>query len=168
MVYSFIPLKIEPPLRYSTFLSMSMQIRKFEAADYPAYQTWFKHPDINQHLGPIDEEWLQHILEDKAGAQFCFLEGEKLLAVVGVVWANSENPFHVISDIAVNPKYQRQGLGQKAIHQLLAHHDTSAYKQWSAYVHHKNNPAQGFFKSLGWINDGLEDHYFRFSLLAHP
>ena len=51
---------------------IGIDCRKFNIDDFPIYQSWFRDPELNQQLGPMDETWLKHIISDKTGAQYSF------------------------------------------------------------------------------------------------
>ena len=93
-----------------------MKIRQFQKDDFPTYQSWFQDQWLNAALGPIDEEWLAHILQEDSGAQYTLEDKNgKILSVIGVVWGNEANPANVISDLAVRPDLRRQGIGATTI-----------------------------------------------------
>ncbi len=60
------------------------RLRLFEAADFATYRAWYADAELDEHLGPMDEDWLAFVLADQEGRQFSYLQDEMLAAVVGV------------------------------------------------------------------------------------
>ena len=133
-------------------MSGSWNIRPFSEHDFEYYSSWFEDEELNRRLGPLDEEWLSHVLNSKDGEQWVVTRNNIMMAVVGVIFPIPSHPHHVISDLAVNPKYKRQGIGKKTIELLIS---LKGYKgaHWLAYVDHRNEIAKEFFKNLHWISD---------------
>ncbi|UXY16889.1 GNAT family N-acetyltransferase [Chitiniphilus purpureus] len=61
-------------------------MRPLVAQDFPELRRWFADPELDEQLGPLDEEWLRHVLADDSGAQFSFVRDAQLVGVAGVVW----------------------------------------------------------------------------------
>jgi ribosomal protein S18 acetylase RimI-like enzyme len=122
----------------------------FSQAHYNEYLSWFDNPFIKKALGSIDEEWLNYILKDQSGKEYAFILNEKLVAVAGITYPNLTHPFYVLNNLAVNPGYQRKGIGQSVLQLLFQLHQLEATEYWAAYVHEGNGPAQDFFQSNGW------------------
>lgn len=128
----------------------ALSVRAFTAEDYPMLQVWFEDPVLDEELGPLDDEWLEHVLTDEAGEQLVVEADGAPFAVVGLVWANGEHREHVISDIAVDPARRGQGLGRTALDQVVAHVEREAPDGWLAFVVPDNVAAFAFFTALGW------------------
>ncbi|WP_299453883.1 GNAT family N-acetyltransferase [uncultured Pigmentiphaga sp.] len=129
----------EPPLH----------LRRFVAEDFATYRHWYADALLDQHLGPMDDEWLAHVLTDTEGEQWAALAGEALVAVVGLS-LDPEHEAWVISDLAVDPARRGQGWGRKALLGLLALPAMQQRPNWRAYVADDNPGAQAFFDALGW------------------
>ncbi|WP_281982756.1 hypothetical protein [Azonexus hydrophilus] len=50
----------------------TLTVRRFVEADFPVYQAWFADEQLHRQLGPVDEEWLTHVLTDVEGEQWSF------------------------------------------------------------------------------------------------
>lgn len=126
-----------------------MHFRPFLRDDFAEYRAWYDDPQLNEQLGPMDEEWLEYVLADRGGEQLCFFEESRLVAVIGL----AEDPdvdAWVISDIAVNPALRGQGIGRRALQLLLEHPRYRRRRIWQAYVTEDNPAARAFFARLGW------------------
>jgi ribosomal protein S18 acetylase RimI-like enzyme len=126
-----------------------MILRPFKANDFPIYRSWFSDEELNAALGPMDQEWLSHILEDKQGGQFVLEAEGQIRAVVGVIWPRTKSERAVITDIAADPNQRRKGFGRTALALLLQSSQGKSF-QWMAYVDVSNTKAQAFFTCLGW------------------
>jgi len=127
-----------------------IQYHKFRKSDFSAYQSWFSDPELNQQLGPIDKDWLDYILNDATGVQYCFTHFDALIAVVGISNPTIERQDYVVTDIAVRPDLRRQGLGRIILHLLPSMMKRGPAKLWRAYVNPDNRAAIQLFESSGW------------------
>lgn len=132
-----------------------MDFRIFKRTNFPVYQEWFADPWLNAALGPMDEEWLEHILLDETGAQYAIFQQQEMIAVLGVVWAHGDAIYHTVSDLAIRPDQRRQGLGQKILNHLIHDLEVPKAKGWITYVEPKNTQAIDFMKKCAW--DLVED-----------
>lgn len=124
--------------------------RRFEAADFETYRSWYEDVELNRQLGPMDDDWLKHILSSEDdGQQFAYLEAGALAAVVGVIWHPDESAW-VVTDIAVDPARRRQGLGRRAIEVLAKCPELAPQGALMAHVVPGNPGARAFFDRLGW------------------
>lgn len=127
-----------------------MQIRRFQASDYPTYESWFDDVLLNEQLGPMDRDWLEYVLHDSSGAQYSVLRQGELVAVVGVCLPVDGHAYYFVTDLAVRPDLRGNGIGRGALGLLLAHPDLQDSTLWRAGVMPENPAAQAFFTHLGW------------------
>ena len=137
-------------------------IRPFEKADYNTYLKWFEDEKIKDALYDIDKEWLNHILKDKSGTEYVVLDGETRIAVVGLEFPSSDFASYTITNIAVNPKLFRNGIGSQILEILYQKHPLKPSESWVAFVEEKNEIARSFFLKQGWINEDVEDGMIKF------
>lgn len=130
-----------------------MKFRPFIKTDYPTYASWFTDRWLNQALGPIDEEWLEYVLQDITGTQYAIFIAEEMIAVLGVVWATSVAEYHVVSDLAICPNHRRQGLGLQILEALLKRKDLPPAKGWVTYVDENNSKAIHFMEKTNWAKE---------------
>lgn len=135
-------------------LPINMRILKFQTKDFSEYQSWYKDALLQKHLGSTpDLEWLEYVLAETGGCQYSFFENNLLVGVLGVVFPDSKHPHLYITDIAVNPKFRQLGIGAKMLSHFIKKHPLKREQFYIAYVDIKNEPAQSFFKKLGWQLD---------------
>ncbi len=132
-----------------------LEFKLFKKSDFHEYKNWFKDINIQQSLYGIDEEWLEYILNDTTGIEYAIFHHSELVAVIGISFPTDLNPFFVIQNFAVNPKYHRTGIGTIALNKLLQLHPITLSDHWVAFVEKKNIKAQKFFNKNGW--EELED-----------
>ncbi len=119
----------------------------FQAHHFPSYQDWFSDASLAKYLGPVDEEWLQCVLEEKDGAQYAMLDNGNLVGVAGVKHPTSDHPYYVLTDIAIAPQERKKGYGAKLLKALYEqYHDL----YWLCYIDLDNSSAIAFFTRQGW------------------
>lgn len=128
-----------------------IDFRIFSEADFCEYQQWFKDEHIKKSLYSIDSEWLRNVLNDETGIEYAVFSEEKMIAEVGIVLPTIENPFYVISNIAIHPNEYRKGMGSEVLSKLYELHPLKKDQYWMAFVELKNYRAQRFFEKNGWI-----------------
>ena len=129
---------------------IGIDCRKFKIDDFPIYQSWFRDPELNQQLGPMDETWLKHIISDKTGAQYSFFSSDTLIAVAGVVFPNTHSTYYYLTDIAVKPTRRSQGIGTQVLGQLLSRPDLKQTREWRAAVSPENIAGIRLLRGSGW------------------
>jgi GNAT superfamily N-acetyltransferase len=148
-----------------------MILRRFTKDDFAEYRSWYANGELDRHLGPApDQTWLDHVLSEVDGAQLSFLRDEELVAVVGVNFSNSSNPFYTITDLAVKPSLRGQGIGSDALTPTLKFFALETGESWQAFVDARNPGAKTFFEKLGWYGkEQVPDEHGMFRLaLATP
>lgn len=146
-------------------MSEILQVRCLTRQDWTWIREWYRDPELDAALGPVDEEWLDHVLTESAGAQLIIEADGEPVALVGAVWGPRSNP-HVITDIAVAPSRREHGWGRLALDAALAWEGHPSAPRWRAYVEPHNRAARHFFHSLGWNHCGLEDDLHVFEMAA--
>lgn len=127
-----------------------LYLRPFQRSDFPVYRRWFEDPWLNRALGPIDEEWLETVLNETDGAQYAVLKDKELVAVTGLKWGDPEHPYQVVTDLAVAPHRRRCGIGRQTLTALFLQAGPFNYDRWIAYVSPDNLGARQFLTRLGW------------------
>lgn len=125
-------------------------LRRFSEADWPWLRDWYADPQLDEQLGPIDEAWLHHVLSEHDGVELVACDGDVPVAVVGCVWGTSDDPDHVITDLAVDPGRRREGWASATVRAFTAWPGHPVTRAWRAYVDVENPAAFEFFAKLGW------------------
>ncbi|MEE6170356.1 MULTISPECIES: GNAT family N-acetyltransferase [unclassified Mycolicibacterium] len=140
-----------------------LRAREMTRRDWQWVEQWFRDAELDQRLGPLDEEWLEHVLSDREGVQLVVesVSGTPV-ALAGCAW-DPVGSSHGITDLAVCPWMRRFGIGQRALKSVLEWSGHPPTKRWVAFVDPDNHAAQAFFSAIGWHPDGIEDGMHRFS-----
>ena len=71
---------------------MDLAFKRFRREDYDEYASWFVDPEMNRHLGPMDEFWLEAVLSqpESAGVTWAVFRGLELVAVVETVFDSEQ------------------------------------------------------------------------------
>jgi RimJ/RimL family protein N-acetyltransferase len=145
-----------------------MEMRHFQKSDFEAYRSWYADPDLNRELGPMDEQWLEHVLNENPPRQFAFIEDDVLVAVIGTAGPEPDETAWFITDFAVNPGKKRTGIATRALKLLIERHrhHSPQPRSWIAWVDATNVPALEFFLRLGWNQSKQPDveNMFQLSL----
>ena len=128
----------------------NIQYHKFRKSDFSTYQRWFTDAELNKQLGPLDNDWLNYILADSTGDQFCFTHFDALIAVAGISSPTVVFPYNVITDIAVRPNLRRQGIGRFILELLPPMVKRDGAQIWRANVNPTNLAAIQLFEKSGW------------------
>lgn len=137
-------------------------IRPMTRDDWPWIQSWYQDEAIDRELGPLDDEWLEHVLTESDGVQLVIEQRQRPAVLVGCVW-DANGIEHGITDIAVDPGRRGAGLGRRAIEVTLGWQGHPPSERWIAFVDPENAAAHRFFTAIGWRADGLDDDMHRFS-----
>lgn len=127
-----------------------MQIRPFQAEDYPPYESWFTDPVLNAQLGPMDRDWLEHVLNDTGSTQYSILRDDQLVAVVGVCLPDEAHPYYFVTDLAVRPELRGSGVGRSVMALVMSRPELQRSPLWRASVRPDNPGALAFLIKLGW------------------
>ncbi|MGO2139189.1 MAG: GNAT family N-acetyltransferase [Leucobacter sp.] len=154
--------------------------RRMVRSDWEWVQRWFEDETLDKELGPLDNEWLEHVLSETDGVELVIeaahpATGQRApIALVGVVWgvpetdaavdgadapdapAGATETGHAITDLAIDPERRGFGLGRIAIDATMAWGDHPATDSWIAFVDQENEGARLFFEAIGWEYEGLD------------
>lgn len=137
-------------------------LRRVFRTDWAWISAWFEDEWLNRELGPMDEEWLEHVLSDKDGVELVAQDSARPVGLVGIKWATLKNPCHGVTDLAINPSMRRQGLGRAVLSAAMNWHGHPNTDKWVAYVDSNNKPPAALLKSLGWAETSSENNMRKF------
>ena len=123
---------------------------KFKAEDFPEYKLWYKDALLNRELGPMDNEWLEHVLKETDGCEYSVFRDDELIAVVGIKYPVEQYPDYYLTDFAMKPDLRYQGIGSEVLQELMKLHPLKPGQSWKAVVNQRNEKAAAFFKKHGW------------------
>ncbi|CAH0998662.1 hypothetical protein LEM8419_00007 [Neolewinella maritima] len=142
----------------------TLRFTPFTPAHYPEYKSWFADERLNAALGPMDEEWLQYVCTDTQGREYAVYRQEELVGVIGIQLPVAGHPVPYITNLAVHPRYHRQGIGALLLRELHQIHPLAVQNGWIAFVLPTNQIARRFFHANGWrVIEVSEDGTFRYA-----
>src|SRR5262249_55078432 len=112
----------------------AVQFRKFTRADFPEYKSWFMDPELNRQLGPMDDEWLEYVLNEQDGAQYTIFRDDEIVAVLGILLPDERRPDYYITDLAVKPSLRGQRIGSGTLQKLFELLPLKPGQKWRAFV----------------------------------
>lgn len=126
---------------------------KFKPQDFAEYQSWFKDPELNAHLGPMEENdpWLDYILTNNEGVEYSIFNEHQMIAEVGILFPNQQYPSYYITNLAIKPGLRNQGVGSKVLKALINLHPLKGGESWKTAVNANNPKARSFLEKNGWI-----------------
>ncbi|WZH35596.1 MAG: GNAT family N-acetyltransferase [Microbacterium enclense] len=145
-----------------TNTTTELSLRLFARQDWAWVQAWFGDETLSATLGPLEEEWLHAAVSGIDGPQLVVHDHNGPVGLVGVVW-DPDGRRHVVTDLAVDPRRRRTGLGHRVLTAALSWSGHPPARGWAAFVDVDNRPAKAFFQSAGWRNNGLDDGMNRYT-----
>ncbi|MBI3336260.1 GNAT family N-acetyltransferase [Candidatus Peregrinibacteria bacterium] len=130
---------------------MNLQFSTFRVEDFPEYKSWYDDAELNKRLGPMDDEWLSHIMSERDGCEYSIFRDRELVAVTGLTFPTIEHPYYIVTDLAIKPHLRDQGIGSAILHELMRLHALQPGQSWKVFVDIKNPKAKLFFEKNGWI-----------------
>ena len=100
-------------------------------------------------LSKADEpQYLAEFLEKNADTCFVACIEKK---VIGTVLGGSDGRRGYIYHLAVDPKFQRQGIGRSLLNQCLNAFRQAGIQKCHIFIVHGNQQGQDFWQAAGWI-----------------
>jgi GNAT superfamily N-acetyltransferase len=134
----------------------ALTVRPYERRDEAWVRAWFRDPELDRWLGPVDDDWCAHVEAETQGVQLVVELQGRPVALVGVEW-DPRGDRHAVTDVAVDPSRRRTGTGRTALDAALTWPGHPAATGWVAFVDPENTAALGFFGALGWTAGAVDD-----------
>lgn len=129
----------------------SLRFSTFTTKDFSEYKAWYEDAELNKRLGPMDDQWLDHVLHETDGCEYSVFRGKELVAVVGIKFPDPTHPAYYITDFAIKPHLRNQSIGSSVLRALIKLHKRKPGQSWKAFVDVRNSGAKSFFEKNGWI-----------------
>lgn len=133
-----------------------MKIQLFHQDHFKEFKSWSCDAEFHRRLGPINDEWLNFVINEKSGRQYSVFDDGKLVAVVGIVLPDDMHNFYVLTDLSVSPLLKSKGIGSSALKKVLEIYQNDI-KPWKTYIEIDNEAAIRLFKKNGWTTNGEID-----------
>ena len=135
-------------------MTITLELKRFQREHYAEYASWFADPELNRHLGPMDEIWLEAVLSqlEPAGVTWAVFRGIELVAVVETVFDPERRLPAGITAIAVKPGLRRKGICTIVLHQMLSLHKSKGIVEHVAYVSIHNSGGRRCLEKAGFVS----------------
>ncbi|HET8671188.1 MAG TPA: GNAT family N-acetyltransferase [Candidatus Saccharimonadales bacterium] len=132
---------------------MKLELKRFQQEYFAEYAAWFVDHELNRHLGPIDQEWLDAVLSqpESAGATWAVFRHRELVAVVETVYDPENRLPAAITAIAVKPELRRQGICTNVLRSIVALHKPQGITEHVAYISVHNPGGQRCAIKAGFV-----------------
>ena len=130
---------------------MALKFLPFRREFYDEYASWFSDPELNRHLGPMDNDWLEAVLSESGtvGITWAVFRDAELVGVVEVKYPPANQLPVAILAVAVKPALRGHGIGSEIVRELLSRDHTKGLLEHVGYVSPENPRAQRFLETLG-------------------
>ena len=134
-------------------MTINFKLKLFQREHYAEYASWFTDPELNRHLGPMDEDWLEAVLSQpkSAGVTWAIFSGIELIAVVETVFDPERRLTAGITAIAVKPNLRRQGIGAMVLQQILSIHKSKGIVEHVTYASIHNSGGRRCVEKVGFV-----------------
>ena len=129
---------------------MKLKFSKFKNDDFSEYKSWYVDLELNKRLGPMNNMWLDHVMNATGGCQYSVFHNKKLIAVVGIIFPDAKHSSYYITDFALKPHLRNQGIGSEVLKEMMNSHPLKSGQSWKAFIDERNPKAKSFFEKNGW------------------
>lgn len=134
-------------------MCMALERTQFRREPFGEYASWFADSELDRHLGPMDNEWLEAVLAEpeSAGATWAVFRGAELVAVVETAFDPEQHSCAGIRAVAVKPGLRRHGIGATVLKLILALHKDKGFVEHVAYISVNNHAGQQCARKAGFV-----------------
>jgi GNAT superfamily N-acetyltransferase len=132
---------------------MDFELKRFRREHFAEYASWFVDPELDRHLGPIDNAWLEAVLTEpeSEGVTWAVFRREEMVAVVETVFDPEMRLPAAITAVATKPSLRRQGIGAAALQQILALHKDKGIVEHVGYIAMDNLAGRRCAEKAGFV-----------------
>lgn len=133
---------------------MDFEVKPFAAEHFAEYTAWFADQELDRHLGPMDEAWLQLVLsggEVPGDETWAVLREGELVAVVEALLDADDRSTYTIGAVATKPGLRKQGIGAMSLQRVLDLHKSRGIVEHTARVAISNTAGQRCAARAGFV-----------------
>ena len=132
---------------------LQLEFKQFQPEHFTEYATWFIDFEMNRHLGPMDQAWLEAVLaqDESKGVTWSVFRDTELVAIVEIAFDPQHHHPPVITAIATKPAHRRQGIGSSVLKKILSIHKRQGYVEHIAYVSIHNPAGLCLVEKAGFV-----------------
>lgn len=129
-----------------------LSFSRFHPNDFEEYLSWFADPELNQHLGPMEanDPWLEYVMSNQEGTDFAVYRDGEMVAEIGLLFPNQENPAYYITNLAIKPELRRQGIGSLVLSAIIILYPLQIGVSWRCFIHKDNHKTKAFLEKTQW------------------
>ncbi len=148
---------------------MVLKFLPFRREFYDEYASWFSNPELNRHLGPMGNDWLEAVLSEPEsdGATWAVFRDKELVGVVEIKYPTGYQMPAGITAVAVKPALRGQGIGSEIVREILSRDHAKGLLDHVGYVSPGNPGAQRFLEKLGFARIGVDPSRSRYIEFRH-
>jgi len=148
---------------------MNLELRRFQLEHFAEYASWFADPELDRHLGPMDQEWLDLVLSqpEGEGITWAVFRGLELVAVIETVFDPANRMPAAITALAIKPGLRRQGIGTSVLRLILSHHKSRGIVEHVALVSIHNPGGWRCFEKAGFAPATAEPNKHGYVMFRH-
>ena len=148
---------------------MKLEFKRFQQEYYAEYASWFTDPELNHHLGPMDQEWLDVTLSqpESAGVTWAVFRGTKLVAVVETAFDPEHRLPAAVTALAIKPSLRKHGIGTSVLQQILSLHKSKGIVEHVAYVSIHNPGGWRCVEKAGFMAVTAEPNEHGYIMFRH-
>lgn len=132
---------------------MHLELRRFQLEYYPEYASWFVDPELNRHLGPMDQDWLDAVLSEpeSEGVTWAVFRDAEMVAVVEIFFDPRDPLSAFITALATKPNLRRHGIGIAVLQMILSYYKHKGILKHVAYISIDNEAGQRCAEKAGFV-----------------
>jgi ribosomal protein S18 acetylase RimI-like enzyme len=139
-------------------IQIVLKFLPFRREFYKEYASWFGDAELNRHLGPMDNDWLECTLSEpkSSGITWAVFRGTELVGVVETKCDPTNQLPAAILAVAVKPGLRGQGIGSEIVGEILSRDHAKGLLEHVGYVSPENTGAQQFLEKSGFKRIGVD------------
>ena len=132
---------------------MHLEFRRFRREYFAEYAAWFVDPELNRHLGPLDQDWLAAVLAqpESEGVTWAVFRDGEMVAVVETVFDPLRRMPAAITAIATKPDRRLHGIGSTVLREILLLHKRQGFAEHVAYISIDNPAGRACVEKTGFV-----------------
>jgi GNAT superfamily N-acetyltransferase len=134
-------------------MTINLELKRFQREYYAEYVSWFADPELNRHLGPMEQAWLDAVLSqpESAGVTWAVFRSTELVAVVETIFDPERRLPAAITAIATKPSLRQQGIGTTVLQKILSLHKSKGIVEHVTYVSIHNSSGRRCVEKAGFV-----------------
>ena len=132
---------------------MQLEFKRFQREYFSEYAVWFTDPELNRHIGPMDQDWLEAVLAqpESEGVTWAVFRNGEMVAVIETVFDPARRMPAAITAIATKPDRRLQSIGSTVLREILLLHQRQGFVEHVAYISMDNPAGRACAEKAGFV-----------------